>query len=152
MKANLHTQKLKKVGSLYWKKCTFFHFPLNQLSNCILVITLIITCTMLRTRLVSVIQTQAERNVHPATQKQYLSKLRVITSMLNETPDIRIAWKCLETIDGVACRHTGAAKDIFDLKLPITKNIGELLFAYISKRSSCQGASWTDQRGRDCSY
>ena len=72
---------------------------------------------------------QAERNVHPATQKQYLSKLRVITSMLNETPDIRM--ECLETIDGVACRHTGAAKDIFVLK-PITKNIG----AYIRKRSS----------------
>ena len=109
MKANLHTQKLKKVGSLYWKN-VLFHIPLNKLPNCILVITLILTCTMDRTRLVSVIQTQAERNVHPATQKQYLSKLRVITSMLNETPDIRM--ECLETIGGVACRHTGAAKDI----------------------------------------
>ena len=56
----------------------------------------------------------------------------MITSILNETPGIRIAWKCLETVDGVACRHTGAAKDIFVLKLPITKNIGELLFAHIS--------------------
>ena len=46
----------------------------------------------------------------------------MITSMLNK----------METIDGVACRYTGAAKDIFVLKLPITKNIGELLFAHIS--------------------
>ena len=72
-----------------------------------------------------------------AKKKPYLCKLilgvlSIITSMLNinETPDIRM--ECLETIDGVECRHTGAAKDIFVLKLPITKNIGELLFAQIS--------------------
>jgi hypothetical protein len=83
-----------------------------------------------RSYLAQVVRYQAENNVSIATQKQYLCKVKVITEMLNETSEFRI--DSLVTIDGIAMKHTGNAANIYVLKLPMTVDVGEMLFAHIS--------------------
>ena len=86
---------------------------------------------MNRAALEHVIQGQAERNVMKATQSHYLSKLRVMTGLLNEAePAIRN--EALEIVDGDVRKHTGDAKHIYVLKLPMSADTAKLLFAYIS--------------------
>jgi hypothetical protein len=83
-----------------------------------------------RSYLAQVVRYQAENNVSIATQKQYLCKVKVMTEMLNETTEFR--EDALITIDGIAIKHTGIAENIYVLKLPMSVDVGEMLFAHIS--------------------
>ena len=65
-----------------------------------------------RARLRLVVQGQAERNVVTKTKKQYLSKCKVLTNILNKDEDIR-KEALVTNEDGEATKHTGEAKDIY---------------------------------------
>ena len=84
-----------------------------------------------RARLRLVVQGQAERNVVTKTKKQYLSKCKVLTNILNKDEDIR-KEALVTNEDGEAIKHTGEAKDIYVMKLPIDVAVAKLLFAAIS--------------------
>lgn len=59
-----------------------------------------------RAALISVVQGQAERNILPQSINGYLSKMKVITRLLNVHEDIRAsALMCDE--DGTPISHTG---------------------------------------------
>ena len=74
---------------------------------------------------------QVLRTVKCNSMKQYLSKVKVMTDILNHSPELRNqSLECNE--DGTAKKHTGMASNIFKLKLPVTVDTAKLLFAALS--------------------
>ena len=87
---------------------------------------------MNRELLERVVQGQAERNITEKSKKTYLSQCKVLTKMLFDAGD-DIAEESLEKDDfGNYCKHSGMAKEVYKLILPIKCHIAKLLFAQIS--------------------
>jgi hypothetical protein len=78
----------------------------------------------------SVIQGQAERNVTEQTKKIYISQCKVMTSMIfNAAEDIR-DQALVKSDNGTFLKHTGMAKDVYKLKLPMELEVAQLLFDF----------------------
>lgn len=74
---------------------------------------------------------QQQRNISSGSIAAYLSKMRVLTCKINEIDDLRL--DALEfDINGNPLRHTNAASEVLKLKLPMTVETGQLLFAALS--------------------
>jgi hypothetical protein len=74
---------------------------------------------------------QTQRKILNQSQKGYLSRCKTITEVLNRDAEVRS--KTLEVDDnGIALMHTGDAKRLYKLKLPMSVEAAELLFAAIS--------------------
>lgn len=78
-----------------------------------------------------VIQGQSERNILDKSKKTYLSKCKVMMRLLNNCEATRYDALIFDD-DGVPLEHTGLAAGIFKLKLPITEQTAQDLFAMIS--------------------
>ena len=77
-------------------------------------------------------QSQNERNILEKSKKTYLSKCKVMTEILNEHVQ-SIREDALElNRDGSPVYHTGDAKRVIKLKLPMSPDIGMILFTLIS--------------------
>ena len=74
---------------------------------------------------------QSRRTIVERSQMGYISKCRVMTRILNRIVDLREDALELDA-DGVALEHTGAARGVFRLRLPITVDTARCLFAAIS--------------------
>jgi len=79
----------------------------------------------------SVAASQEKRNVNDKTINNYLSKMKVLTNILNNIDDLRSDVLVLND-RGEAEKHTGRAKEIYKLKFPVTAETGQYLFAAIS--------------------
>ena len=78
-----------------------------------------------------VVQGQSERSILERSKKTYLSKVKVMMRLLNECDDIRS--DCLIMDDNnKPMQHSGIASGIFKMKLPISCETAQLLFAMIS--------------------
>ena len=77
---------------------------------------------------------QTQRTVRGGTKSQYAGKVKIMTKILNSDEQLRVkALETVQTVNGpVAKKHTGTAKNIYKLKLPITTEVAQLLFAAIS--------------------
>ena len=74
---------------------------------------------------------QSRRTIVERSQAGYISKCRVLTRILNSIEDLR--EDALEVdANGAALEHTGAARGVFRLKLPITVDTARCLFAAVS--------------------
>jgi len=74
---------------------------------------------------------QQQRNISSGSIKSYLSKMRVITTKINQIEDLRL--DALEFgDDGNPLSHAGAAHAVLKLKLPMAVETGRLLFAALS--------------------
>ena len=74
---------------------------------------------------------QSQRTILDKSKRTYMSKVKVMTEILNRSPDIRIRTLVVDG-DGSAQKHTGEASKILKLRLPISAETGQLLFAAIS--------------------
>jgi hypothetical protein len=84
-----------------------------------------------------VVHGQSQRTILEDSKDKYLGKVKVMTEILNKDAEIRrLALVCtedsLQTDDPVAVKHVGKAAKIFKLRLPMTAEVGKLLFAAIS--------------------
>jgi len=78
-----------------------------------------------------VVQGQQKRNILNSSMRDYLSRCRTMTRLINDIEGLReVALDIDET--GVARKHTGLAKDVLKLKLPMAVQTAKLLFAKIS--------------------
>lgn len=77
-----------------------------------------------------IVQGQAERNVLPTSIREYLSRCRTMTRLLYERESLRYALELDE--NGTPITHTGRAKDVYRLVLPMTVATAKYLFAIIS--------------------
>ena len=79
-----------------------------------------------------IVQGQSERNILEKSKATYLSKCKVMTRILNNTADdIRRQALVLDAHGKPLC-HSGKAKDVFKLQLPMDVDIAKILFALIS--------------------
>jgi len=83
------------------------------------------------TNLLSIAEGQSQRTIVQISRKGYLSKMKVLTNILNGVQDLRHEALELDE-DGVAMNHTGEAHHILKLKLPMSELVGKLLFAAVS--------------------
>jgi hypothetical protein len=94
-----------------------------------------------------VVQGQEERNVLDISRNGYLSKMKVMTHLLERVPALKT--EALEVDEnGNAKKYTGKAQNIFKLKLPVSVDTAQKLFALLSidptlprkrKRIHCTG-------------
>ena len=77
--------------------------------------------------------TQRENDLAPDTQKGYLSKMKVMTIILNGT-DLRHEFLELDE-SGNALRYFGRAAKVLQLKMPLSVRAGKVLFAALSVSS-----------------
>ena len=78
---------------------------------------------------------QQTRTVLDVTNVQYLSKVRVMTTLLNDIGELRPRALILEDEGDPtsnALKHTGDASDVYKLVLPMEPEVGRLLFAALS--------------------
>ena len=75
---------------------------------------------------------QQQRNILDDSKRGYMSKMKVLTNILNTIEDYRHEALEIDEESGNTLMHTGLAKNIFKLKLPITAETGRLLFAAVS--------------------
>ena len=78
-----------------------------------------------------IVQGQAEKNVKENTNGIYMSKCSVMTSMINKIPTMQAQALELDA-DGNALMHSGKAKAIHKLKLPIDVATAKRLLTLIS--------------------
>ena len=81
-----------------------------------------------RTQLALVARGQQKRNKSIDSINQYLSKMKVLTNLLNSIIDLREEALILNN-NGQPSKHLGGAKNIFKLRLPISMETAQLLFA-----------------------
>ena len=74
---------------------------------------------------------QSQRTILDKSKQCYMTKVKVMTEILNRSPDIRIRTLVTDN-NNVAQTHTGEASKIRKLKLPISAETAQLLFAAIS--------------------
>jgi hypothetical protein len=79
----------------------------------------------------SVIRGQAERNVLEVSRNGYLSKMKVITELLEKVPELKAQALELDA-NGNARKYKGEASNILRLKLPMSPETAQALFALIS--------------------
>jgi hypothetical protein len=78
-----------------------------------------------------VVQDQLERSILERSKKTYLSKVKKMMRLLNECDDIRSDCLIMDDNDK-PLQHSGIASGIFKMKLPISCETAQLLFAMIS--------------------
>jgi hypothetical protein len=84
-----------------------------------------------RAELEAVMQGQAERNIMASSIKEYLGRCVTMTNLLNKIPDLR--EEALELDEaGNALKHSGLARGVLKLRLPMAVHTATLLFAKIS--------------------
>ena len=88
-------------------------------------------CTLTVAQLNLVVQGQKDSTIVKESKSNYLSKMKVMTSLLNSIPGLRSDAIEL-TEGGLPVYHTGLAKHVIKLRLPMTENTARLLFAAIS--------------------
>ena len=74
---------------------------------------------------------QSQRQVLDHSLMGYVSKMKVLTNIINKIPELRSVALELDE-NGVAKHHSGKAKKVFKLQLPITVDTSKRLFAAIS--------------------
>ena len=82
--------------------------------------------------LAHVVHGQSQRTIVEKSMRGYMSQCKVMTSILNEDPDIRALTLVTDPLTGLALKHTGEASKIYKLKFPMSKEAGKLLFAALS--------------------
>ena len=87
---------------------------------------------MNREELLLIAEGQQQRTVVTNTMKQYISKCRVITKVINEIIDIREEALELNPETGDPISHRGAAVGVLKMKFPISVDIAKILFAKLS--------------------
>ena len=93
----------------------------------------------------AIVQGQAERNVKEYTNGIYMSKCSVMISMINKIPPMQVQALELEA-DGNTLMHSGKAKAIHKLKLPIdVATAKRCLRLYLLMRNSLRKRE--EQRG-----
>ena len=89
------------------------------------------------TLLDAIIQGQSERNLVDTSKNTYLAKVGVMTRLLNEKAPLDIRAKALELdAQNKPIKHTGSAKAVLKLKLPIDQQVAQKLFGIISVDTS----------------
>ena len=74
---------------------------------------------------------QSQRTILDKSKGNYMSKVRVMTAILNRSLDVRVKTLVTDT-NGIAQFHTGEASKILKLQLPMSGEAAQLLFAAIS--------------------
>lgn len=78
-----------------------------------------------------IVQGQTERNILEGSIAGYLSKCKVMTTLLYNNVDLR--HRAIQHNEiGEAIQHIGAAKGVYKLQLPLTVEVARYLFALIS--------------------
>jgi len=75
---------------------------------------------------------QQQRNILDNSKRGYMSKMKVLTTILNNIVDYREHALQIDNNSGEALKHTDTASNIYKLKLPMTEETAVLLFAAIS--------------------
>ena len=74
---------------------------------------------------------QSQRTILEKSKYGYMTKVKVMTEILNRADDIRIRTLVTDE-NGTAQKHIGEASKIFKLQLPMSEETAQLLFAAIS--------------------
>ena len=82
-------------------------------------------------RLALIVQGQSERNIMESSIAEYLGRLRTLTSLLWKNVALRELALELDA-EGQGIEHTGQARGVFRLKMPVEVKTAKLLFALVS--------------------
>ena len=81
--------------------------------------------------LLQVAHGQSQRTILDQSKYTYLTKVRVMTEILNKLEDIRTRSLITDS-NNVALKHMGEAAKVYKLQLPMSSETAQLLFAAIS--------------------
>ena len=71
---------------------------------------------------------QSQRTILDKSKASYMSKVKVMVDILDRSPDVRVRSLITDT-NGIAKFHIGEASKIKKLKLPMSAEVAQLLFA-----------------------